>query len=159
LKEINLAWRLHPASEKEAKAIRDLIRKVNINPLDLDWHRFVLAVDEQENIIACGQLKPHGAEIIELASIAVVPEWRNRGVARQVIEYLLEKAPPGPIYLTCRSGLGSLYERFGFKSIAVENMPPYYRRISRLVTLLLHFRDRDESLLVMRWDKPGRSYE
>ena len=146
---------LRTACKNDAHAIRDLIRKVNINPMDLDWRRFILAVDDLENIIACGQLKPHGTEIIELASIAVVPEWRKRGIARLVIEYLLEKAPPGPIYLTCRSSLEPFYKRFGFMPLAFENMPPYYRRISRLMTLLLRLSHRDEFLSVMRWEKPG----
>src|SRR5512145_734665 len=100
---------LRPAQETEAAAIKDLIRLVGINPMGLDWKRFIVAVDAQDQIIATGQIKPHGRDIHELASIAVLPEYRGQGLARAIIEYLL-KDSPRPLYLTCRSRLEPFYE-------------------------------------------------
>src|SRR5512138_1431376 len=107
---------LRPAHETEAGAIQDLIRLVGINPMGLDWKRFIVAVDAQDQIIATGQIKPHGRDIHELASIAVAPEYRGQGLARIIIEYLLKESPR-PLYLTCISSLEPLYQKFGFYTI------------------------------------------
>ena len=123
---------LRPARETEAALIKDLIHSVGINPMDLDWRRFVVAVDAQDQILATGQIKPHRGDIHELASIAVAPEYRGQGLARTIIEYLL-KDSPRPLYLTCRSRLEPLYEKFGFRALPYDEMPRYYQRISKLV--------------------------
>ncbi len=124
---------LRSARETESAAIKELIHKVGINPMDLDWKRFIVAVDAQDQIIAMGQIKPHTkGEIHELASIAVAPEYRGQGLARAIIEYLL-KDSPRPLYLTCRSKLEPFYEKFGFRTLTYEEMPRFYQRISKLV--------------------------
>jgi N-acetylglutamate synthase-like GNAT family acetyltransferase len=124
---------LRPARETESAAIKELIHKVGINPMDLDWRRFIVVVDGADQIIATGQIKPHGAkgDIHELASIAVAPDYRGQGLARAIIEYLL-KDSPRPLYLTCRSKLEPLYEKFGFHAIPYQEMPRFYQRLSKL---------------------------
>lgn len=124
-----------PARAKDARAIRRLIYRVSINPIGLAWQRFLLAVDESENIIGCGQMKPHADGSRELASIAVVPEQQGRGIGREIILRLLENEPL-PVYLTCRSSLGTYYTRFGFERVSPENMPPYFSRIARLASFI-----------------------
>lgn len=128
-------YTLRPALEEEAGAIKHLIHSVGINPLDLDWRRFLVAVDAQGQILATGQVKPHGRDIHELASIAVIPEYRGQGLARAIIEYLL-KENPRPLYLTCLSRLEPFYEKFGFHALSYEEMPRYYQRISKLVGMI-----------------------
>ena len=115
----------------------------------LDWKRFVVAVNDRDEIIGCGQLKPHGKEILELASIAVIPEQRGKGIARAVIEHLL-KDSPRPLYLTCVSSNGPLYEKFGFVSLSQEEMPRYYQRLRKLAMALMHLSSRNDELLVMK---------
>jgi N-acetylglutamate synthase-like GNAT family acetyltransferase len=144
-----MAFTLRPATAAEDQAIRGLIRQVRINPMGLDWQRFVVAVDEQGTFIGCGQLKPHKDGSCELASIAVVPGWRGRGVARAIIERLLS-GQQGDIYLTARAGLGPLYEKFGFVVLSAGKYPPYFRTISRIARLLLRLGIAPEPLLVMR---------
>jgi predicted N-acetyltransferase YhbS len=141
--------RIRPAYETEAAQIRDLIYLVGINPTGLDWKRFVVAVDEHDQMIGCGQLKPHGREILELASIAVHPEHQRKGIARAIIEYLLS-ASPRPLYLMCASGLGPLYQKFGFRAVSYQEMPRYFQRISKLAGLVTALAHREEHLLVMK---------
>lgn len=117
--------------------------------MGLDWKRFVVAVNARDEMIGCGQLKPHGADILELASLAVYPEYRGKGVARAIIEYLLADGPR-PLYLMCESSLGPLYEKFGFRGISHEEMPRYFQRISKLAGLVTTLARRDERLLVMK---------
>jgi len=122
---------LRPALKTDFSSIKELIHLGEINPTGLDWKRFVVAANPEGEIIGCGQLKPHGREILELASIVVHPKHRNQGVARAIIELLLADGPR-PLYLMCRSRLEPFYERFGFRAIPYEEMPRYFQRISKL---------------------------
>jgi N-acetylglutamate synthase-like GNAT family acetyltransferase len=140
---------LRPARESETRQIKDLIHLVGINPMGLDWKRFIVAVNDREEILGIGQLKPHSAEVLELASIAVYPKHRGKGVARAIIEFLL-KDSPRPLYLTCLSTLEPLYQQFGFQTISYGEMPRYFQRISKLANVFFTFANKDESLLVMK---------
>ena len=122
---------LRPAVETDLPAIKDLIYSSEINPTGLNWRRFVIAVNEQGSVIGCGQLKPHGKDVLELASIAVKPVYRHQGIARAIIEHLLVDSPR-PLYLMCHSRLEPLYEKFGFRPIPYDQMPRYFRRIATL---------------------------
>ena len=141
-------YSLRPAIEADFPAIKALIRQVHINPMGLDWHRFTVAISSEE-MIACGQLKPVPGDLTELASLAVLPAHRRQGVARTLVEHLLNDAPR-PVYLTCRSGLGGFYEKFGFQTLATGELPAYYRRLQRLAVLFMELTRRNETLLVMK---------
>ena len=140
---------LRPAREAEASQIRQLIYSSGINPTGLDWTRFVVAVDDRDEMIGCGQLKPHGTGVLELASIAVMPEHRGKGIARAIIEHLLHDSPR-PLYLMCESSLEPLYRKFGFRPISYEEMPRYFQRISKLAGLVTTLARREERLLIMK---------
>ncbi len=137
---------LRPALGEDFHAIRALIRTVGINPTGLDWRRFVVAVTPDGKVAGCGQVKPHSDGSRELASIAVRPAFRRQGIAQAIIERLLTENPP-PLYLICRNGLGSFYERFGFRAVRENEMPLYFRRLMRAarlfgkVNLLVMFRE------------------
>jgi amino-acid N-acetyltransferase len=141
-------FELRAATEDDFPAIKALIHLVHINPAGLDWRRFLVAVSPQGEIVGCGQIKPQG-DLRVLASIAVVPDWRERGVARAIIERLLA-GQDGSLYLTCRQRLGVFYERFGFSILEAADIPPEFRGMSRFVRLLRRLRIIDEVLLVMR---------
>lgn len=140
---------LRPATSNDAAIIRRIIFQVHINPSDLNWQRFILAVDEQDQVIGCGQVKPHKDGSMELASIAVVPAWRGRGVASQIIENLLLNNP-GRLYLTCRSSLEPFYELFGFKKIGMSEMPHHFQRMARMINRFQRLFNLPEGLSVMQ---------
>jgi N-acetylglutamate synthase-like GNAT family acetyltransferase len=128
------SFQLRPAENADSATIKSLVRQAGINPLGLDWERFLVAVDRENQVIGCVQIKPHRDGSRELASLVTRPDWRNQGVARSLIEQLLEKHP-GMLYLMCRSELGPFYEKFGFRVLAEDAMPRYFRRIKRLTRL------------------------
>ncbi len=142
-------YEIRPALESESAQIKALINLVGINPTGLDWKRFIVAVNAEGQVISCGQLKPHGADILELASIGTLPEYRGQGIAREVIEALLAKSPR-PLYLMCIAHNGPMYEKFGFQIIEGEGMPRYFRRIKKLFDVTDVFRRSSEELLVMK---------
>ncbi|MDO9300843.1 MAG: GNAT family N-acetyltransferase [Anaerolineales bacterium] len=140
---------IRPALESESTQIKDLINLVGINPTGLDWKRFIVTLNENGQVVACGQIKPHGADIRELASIAVHPEYRGQGLARAVIEALLHENPK-PLYLMCMSHNGLMYEKFGFQVAASKQLPRYFARIKKLFAVADVFRKSGEELLVMK---------
>lgn len=142
-------YEVRPAVKSDSAQIRDLINLVGINPTGLGWRRFLVAVKPLGEVIACGQVKPHGADILELASIAVHPDHRGRGIAREIIARLLRESPR-PLYLMCLEHNGPMYEKFGFRALGVEEMPRYFQRIEKLFTVAKAVRRMDEDLWVMK---------
>jgi N-acetylglutamate synthase-like GNAT family acetyltransferase len=146
-----LQYSLRPATAADAKTIRQIIALAHINPMGLNWQHFILAEDAEGRVIGCGQVKIHGDGSRELASIAVLPAWRGKGVARAIIEQLLE-LHQGRLYLTCRAMLGPMHEKFGFQSIQRDEMTPYFMRLSSLVVIFRKLFRQPNQLLVMRRD-------
>lgn len=141
---------LRKAKRADQAAIWRLILSERLNPLGINWRRFVLALDEAGAIVGCAQVKPHGDGTRELASLVVVPSWRGRGVSRRLIETLQAAAGP-PLYLTCRGGLTDFYSRCGFYVLQDHEMTPYYRRLKRLVKGFIWLTRSREGLAVMIW--------
>ena len=140
---------IRPAIREDEPAIHSLVRSTLINPFGIHWSRFLIAVDKEDRLVGCGQVKVHRDGSRELASIAVDPAWRRKGVASAVIERLVASHAP-PLYLTCRPELESFYERFEFRAIREADMPPYFRRVYRLVKWLNIITRRRQGILVMR---------
>jgi N-acetylglutamate synthase-like GNAT family acetyltransferase len=146
---------LRPAQAPDFPAIQSIIRNAHINPMGLKWDRFLVAVDQENRVIGCGQIKPHSDGSFELASIAVKPDWRGQGAARAIIKRLIS-SHQGDLYLTCRASLGALYEKFGFSRITdPEAMPGYFRSVSRLFKVFKVFTNSQEDLWVMK--RPGEN--
>ena len=120
--------------------------------MGLKWPQFVLAVTADNTIIGCGQVKPHRDGSRELASIAVVPEWRNQGIAAAIINHLLSHHTP-PLWLTCESRLVPFYQKFGFLEIKEPGqMTSYFRGIFRFSQWLVWLMKSDRYLAVMLWE-------
>lgn len=141
-------FQVRPAVEADAPTIRKLVMEGRINPTGLDWRRFMVAVTGDDAVIGCGQIKPHRDGSLELASLAVSESWRRQGVAHAIIEALLADHN-GPLYLMCRSGLGRMYEKYGFQALDEEQMPRYFRRVSKLAGIVEGLQQHGETLLVM----------
>ncbi|CAG0946966.1 partial amino-acid N-acetyltransferase, partial [Anaerolineae bacterium] len=134
---------IRPATQLDQPTITRIIHDAGINPMSLDWRRFLVAEDDTDpkgfakpfgSIVGIGQVKPHGDGSRELASIAVIPSRHGQGIARAIIDELLARES-GAVYLTCRDKLESFYTRFGFRKIAHNEMPPDLRRLMRLAGL------------------------
>jgi N-acetylglutamate synthase-like GNAT family acetyltransferase len=147
--EITREFNLRPATKEDAREIHKIIRNMNLNPMNLNWQHFILAVDRVGKLIGCGQIKKHTDGSSELASVAVLPEMRGNGIARNIILSLLEKHP-GRLYLTCGTSIVALYEKFGFKEIPPEEFTPYFRRLSRLANYFNKLFDSENRMVVMR---------
>jgi N-acetylglutamate synthase-like GNAT family acetyltransferase len=151
---------LRSATAPDQPAIRALIRRVRINPMGLDWRRFVVA-EEAGQVVGAGQIKEHGDGTCELASIAVVPERQGAGIGSAIVEALItrhEARHGGDLYLYCAPRNESYYPRFGFRRLPSEEIPGAFRgmvRLSRVVgpvlTVLTH---EPVSMVVMKRPNP-----
>ncbi len=111
-----------------------------------------MAVSTYGSLLGCGQIKPHSDGSKELASIAIQENSRGRGIARKIIMTLLRYELDRPLYLMCRARLKIFYNKFGFQTIDLEDMPQYFKRISRLERLFNSASQAEDRLLVMRLD-------
>ena len=140
---------LRPATQLDSPAIKNLVTVAHLNPTGLNWRRFIVAGNEMNTVIGCVQIKPHRDGSQELASLVVAAEYRSLGIARALMEKQI-RCQEGDLYLMCRASLGQFYEKFGFQGIAQPEMPPYFRRISKLASLAEILRSDGETLLIMK---------
>jgi len=155
----NTEIRLRPATIADQPVIAAIIHEADINPMGLQWERFLLA-EENGQVIGTGQLKPHSDGSIELASIAVVPTRQGQGIGSQIVRALIVQHFQNTdtlLYLTCLGTNESYYVRFGFRRIGRAEMPPYFRRITRIARVLFGIGrvirpKSNNTLAVMRYD-------
>jgi N-acetylglutamate synthase-like GNAT family acetyltransferase len=127
---------IRPARAQDKATITAMVRRAHLNPMDLQWARFLIAEDAQ-GIVGAGQIRPH-ADASELASLVVRENRRGRGIGGQLVRALIAQAQ-GTLVLFCGSSMESYYRRFGFRTIGVQEAPPSLRvryTIGRIVTQL-----------------------
>jgi N-acetylglutamate synthase-like GNAT family acetyltransferase len=128
---------IRSARVEDQPTIVALVRGAHLNPMDLNWQRFLVAEDKT-GIVGAGQIRPH-AGAPELSSLVVRKDQRGRGVGGQLVQALMAQSP-GTLYLFCRSQLGDYYARFGFRAITVREAPPSLRAryaVGRFITWLV----------------------
>ena len=148
---------IREAVEADAPAIRALIRQAQLNPIDLDWRRFLVAVDRSD-VVACAQVRPHRGGTRELASVAVSLSHRGRGLGRAVAEAAISREPVRPLYLYTESRTEAFWARFDFRAVDGAAIPRDLRRslrIARLATAVFSIAMRERyRIVVMRRDEP-----
>jgi N-acetylglutamate synthase-like GNAT family acetyltransferase len=143
-------FKVREATRKDFPAIRGLIHDVHINPTGLDWRHFLVAMTQENSLLGCGQIKTHFDGSRELASVAVREQARGQGIARAIIEALLARQTNRPLFLMCRSRLEPLYEKFGFRTIDLKDMPVYFQRVKRAERIFNSMAQAEDRLSVMR---------
>ncbi len=143
---------VRPAVKNDISAICALIHDVRINPIGLSWRHFIIVETVEGLLLGSGQIKKHRDGSLELASIAVRENVRGRGIARKIIGTLLLQESKRPLFLMCRTRLGPMYQKFGFKAAVYNEMPPYFRHISQAERILNRTANANDRLLVMKLD-------
>ncbi|MBD2498721.1 GNAT family N-acetyltransferase [Nostoc sp. FACHB-280] len=129
---------LRQATATDKWSIRSLVFSAKLDPTQLRWQQFSV-IECEGSLIACGQLRNFaGAQ--ELGSLVVRSTWRGRGLGSLLTQHLISQATQ-PLYLECLGEqLSKFYSRFGFLTVAFENLPPSLQpkfRISQLARKLL----------------------
>ena len=116
---------IRAAVAADSPAIRRIVYAARLNPLDLDWRRFLVA-ERAGRIVGTLQVRRHDDGTRELASLAVVRGAQATGLGAALIAALRERESP-PLYLYCAPRLVGYYERFGFRPVAIRDLPPGLR--------------------------------
>jgi len=134
-----------PRTGPDAIAVRDatpddqaeivaLVRSEHLNPNDLDWWRFVVAVDAH-GLVGAVQLRENDDGSQELSSLVVRHDQRGCGIATRMIERLLY-GRSSRIYAVTRHTMVPRFERWGFTAIETRHAPPAVRQRRLLGQLL-----------------------
>ena len=121
--ENNLTVNYLEAQENDVKEIMNILKLLNGDRSDFDINKFIIA-KYGDKIIGCIRSKGATDEYLELSSLAVLPEYQNNGVGRQLIEKILLKEKKRPIYFLTSSDKEDFYKKFGAKIIEIETLPP-----------------------------------
>ena len=115
---------IRPATELEQSTLRGIISAAHLDPTNLHWPNFVVA-EWDGQLAGIAQIKPH-TDCREFGSLVVLPAYRKRGIAAQLIEHCLANESKN-IYLLCRDNMESFYMRWGFQRIPCAEAPPTLR--------------------------------
>ena len=113
--------KLRKALGSDMDTINKIALKYDLDSNDTKADQFIVA-EENNEIIGFGRLLPH-AGCLELGTIGVVEEYREKGIAKTIIDALLKAAKTTgrkKIYLTTL--IPSYFEKFGFKKL--DEAPP-----------------------------------
>jgi amino-acid N-acetyltransferase len=126
--------RIRHATVDDQPAITRLVHQARLNPRGLDWRRFVVA--EVDGPIGVAQIRRHPDGSRELASLVVLCEHRDRGVAGRMIDALLTDEP-GPVFTIVDGRYAQHFTRWDFHPVDPADLPRSLARqlrIGRLVT-------------------------
>lgn len=116
------------AAAPDADAIRRLVRSERLNPTDLDWRRFVVAVDAAGTLVGAVQMRSHADGSAELGSLVVAAAWRNRGLAACLIDTLLASHREAPVWMITGARFAAHFERWRFAPARAREAPVPVRR-------------------------------
>jgi N-acetylglutamate synthase-like GNAT family acetyltransferase len=129
---------IRPARQEDQETIVAMIRQAKLNPRNLHWENFLIG-ETNGQIIGIRQVKVHSEGTREVASGFVLPEYRRQGISACLMNELLTRET-GPLYTMVDEKRALYYERFGFRRVAIDQLPSDFRReyrIGRFVTELI----------------------
>ena len=124
---------IRPAMAAEQALLRRIVLAAHLDPSNLHWQNFVIA-EWDAQLAGIAQVKPY-KDCREFGSLVVLPEFRKRGIAAQLIERCLANEP-GRIYLICESRMESFYKKWGFSKVSFAQAPRTLR-IKLAVTVVM----------------------
>lgn len=110
------------AKESDLEYINEILR-VNgqiDNVIKEDKKHFVV-VEEDQRIVDCGMLKEH-EEGFEIRKVSVLPECRRKGIGKEIIQTLLERAKGKQCWLLSVD-MQAFWQQFGFNIVPEEREP------------------------------------
>jgi amino-acid N-acetyltransferase len=129
----NAAVKIRRATPLDQPAIRAMVHAERLNPSDLRWPNFMVAVTE-DRIVGAVQIRRHADGSHELGSLVVARELRGQGIAKRLIEALLQ-AEPGPVWMITADGFARACARWDFRPIDPRSAPVRVRRNWRIGSL------------------------
>lgn len=113
------------ANVDDMPAIMNILNNVSGNIEDIDFRQFLIARDGSK-IVGCVRIQDVGG-FLELASLAVLTEYRKMGIGSSLIRQILGNTTQRPVYLFCNKKNEGFYNKFGFIKEEIENLPEILR--------------------------------
>jgi len=104
---------IHQSSFEDFEQITQFVRQFELDNRDLQRAQFLVAKDVNQKIIGFGRIRKYN-DCDELCSLGVIEAHRNKGIAKKIVEALINIATP-PIYLVCI--IPHYFEKSGFKIV------------------------------------------
>jgi len=140
---------IRPARPEDQETIVNYVRQAKINPRNLHWENFLVA-EENGKLVGIRQVKIHKQGTREVGSGFVLPEYRRQGISARLMHEILSREQ-GALYLMCRDMRAPYYEQFGFRQVAVDQLPADFHkeyRIGRIVTSLMSFFSKEKVRII-----------
>lgn len=112
---------IRAATADDQPAVKALVRSEHLNPLDLDWRRFTIALDDS-GLVGAVQLRKHWDGSRELGSLVVRQDARHHGIASQLIDAVLS-CETARVFTITRPAYAAYYARWGFRRIEPDAAP------------------------------------
>ena len=125
-------FRIEKATMADAPAIQDMVSSLaslgEMLPRPLaeiyEQLRDFLVVRDNKRLVACAALHIMWEDLAEIRSVAVLDEWRDKGVGAQLVEVCLEEARAlGITTVFALTRQPNFFERLGFHQADVMALP------------------------------------
>jgi ribosomal protein S18 acetylase RimI-like enzyme len=100
---LQLAQRIWPRNYDAGKSASALEKTTNIGAWDGD------------RLVGCVRLLSDGYFFCTIPELMVDPEYRRKGIGRELLRRALDAAPGGTIFLGAQPGNEAFFERAGFR--------------------------------------------
>ena len=91
--------------------IESCIEEFRLDNEDVNYDQFIVA-EEDGNVVGFGRVKPY-RYCFELGCLAVIANYRNRGIGSSIVNRLMHDFPGDDIWIT--TDIPRYFERFGFQ--------------------------------------------
>lgn len=102
---------IRAAKSEDLKIISDYMKEYELDTKDIKIEQFVVA-EVLKNLAGFARIKKY-QNIYEIASVGVVKEYRNLGIAREMIEYLITNCPSEKIWIVTK--IPEYFSKLGFE--------------------------------------------
>lgn len=132
---------IRPAQTRDVKSIRKIIDEYSLQrkllaketvTLYEDVQEFVVAIDG-DDVIGCGALHVLWEDLAEVRTVAVIENFRGKGIGHQILESIIDKARSvGVKRLFCLTFETDFFGRHGFQEIHGAPVDPdVYQQLLR----------------------------
>lgn len=115
------------ATDNDINGVLDILNRYNGDRKKFAIDQFICAKINQK-IIGCVRIKELSSDTLELASLAVKPDYRNKGIGSKLIKKVLTKEKGRPIYLLCSSEKENFYKQNNFHLIKPSDLPEIMKK-------------------------------
>lgn len=127
------AVRVRPATIADMRAVEPLVngfaRRNLMLPKTHDqlarlFREFVVAVDDNDQVLGCGALRIYNESLAEVASLAVDERLHGAGIGRRIVDGLVDEARALQLRVVFALTLQEMFfHRLGFRTVSRETFP------------------------------------